>query len=181
MVEQLYSAKQVKDLISQVAKDILDDHRELSDVALVGIRTGGIFLARRLQKQFEQATGKRLPLGILDINLYRDDFDLGNRQPEVRQSEIDFAVEGQTLLLVDDVLFTGRTVRAALEAINDYGRPAAVRLAVLIDRGHRELPIKADYCGVRIETTRQEIIKVSFAEEGEEDKVERVPLPSSKS
>ena len=178
MGERLFSAKQIKELVGKVAEDILSEHSDLANVALIGIRTGGIYLAQRLQKVFEEASGKPVPLGILDINLYRDDFDLGDRQPEVRQSEIGFPVEGKMILLVDDVLFTGRTVRAALEAINDYGRPSAVRLAVLIDRGHRELPIEADYVGTKIKTTTQERIKVSFSEAGDEDKVERIERPS---
>lgn len=179
MGEKIYSAEQVQQLITKLAQDILKAHPDLSGAALIGIRTGGIYLAQRLQKKFEEATGKRLPLGILDINLYRDDFDLGNHPPEVRQSQIDFPVERKTIFLVDDVLFTGRTVRAAMEAINDYGRPAAIRLAVLIDRDHRELPIQADFVGAKVESTKGERIKVAFSETGGEDSVERIERPSA--
>ena len=179
MAKTIYSAEQVQELTGKLAKEILKAHPDLSGMALIGIRTGGIDLAQRLQKQFAEATGKKLPLGILDINLYRDDFDLGDHQPEVRESRIDFPVGGKTILLVDDVLFTGRTVRSALEAINDYGRPAAIRLAVPIDRGHRELPIQADYVGAKVKSTLRERIKVSFSETGLEDRVERVELPSA--
>jgi len=177
MKEQIYSVSQIKELVEQLAQAVLKGHPSLSDVALIGIRTGGVYLAQRLQRLFEEHVGHKVPLGVLDINLYRDDFDLGKRQPEVRRSEIGFSVDEMVLILVDDVLFTGRTIRAALEAINDYGRPAAVRLAVLIDRGHRELPIQPDYVAAQVQTTRRERIKVLFSEQAGEDRVERILLP----
>lgn len=179
MREKLFSAAEIQNLIDQLVKEILSDQKDLSNLALIGIRTGGVYLAKQLQKRFESLCGQKIPMGILDINLYRDDFDLGDRQPDVRQSSIGFSIQGKTILLVDDVLYTGRTVRAALEAMNDYGRPAAVRLVVLVDRGHRELPIEANYTGARVETTRQERIKVSFNDSGEPDQVERIQLPQS--
>lgn len=175
----IYSDTEIERMIENLVQEVLREYPDLHRVALLGIRTGGADLARRMQDRFAKATGKNVPLGILDINLYRDDFDLGDRQPEIRQTEIDFSVRGKTILLVDDVLFTGRTIRAALEAINDYGRPAAVRLAVLIDRGWRELPIAADYVGARVETTARERIVVSFPEDGGKATVERIELPAS--
>jgi len=177
MVEQLYSSQQVEQLIEALAIKIIADFGDFSQVALVGIRTGGMHLASRLQEKFKAKATVTLPLGILDINLYRDDFDLGDRQPDVRESKIDFSVGGTTILLVDDVLFTGRTIRAALEALGDYGRPAAVRLAVLIDRGHRELPIEPDYTGVVLKTSYRERIKVRFADATRGDRVEKIQLP----
>jgi len=181
MAKRLYSAAEIGELVDRLAGEILKDYPNLKDMALIGIRTGGDYIAGRLRRRLEEKTGKSLPLGVLDINLYRDDFDLGDRQPEVRASSIEFSVQGKIVILVDDVLFTGRTIRAALEAINDYGRPAAVRLAVLIDRNHRELPIEANYVGGKVDTTSRQRIHVSFAEAGEEDKIELFDLPERSS
>ena len=177
METTVYSSQQISEIMDQLADQILKAYGDLKDVALVGIRTGGAFVAARLRSRFEKALDRQLPFGILDINLYRDDFDLGDRQPEVRESSIDFNVRGKIILLVDDVLFTGRTVRSALEALNDYGRPAAVRLVALVDRGHRELPIQPDFTGATIETSRWERIKVSFEEQGLQDSIQRIELP----
>jgi pyrimidine operon attenuation protein/uracil phosphoribosyltransferase len=178
MGKVIYSVKEIESMIGNLVQDVLTEYPDLKGVALLGIRTGGADLALRMQDRFAEAVGRKVPMGVLDINLYRDDYDMGDRQPEIRETKIDFPVRGKTILLVDDVLFTGRTIRAALEAINDYGRPAAVRLAVLIDRGWRELPIAADYLGARVETSARERIVVSFPGEGEAT-VERIELPAS--
>jgi pyrimidine operon attenuation protein/uracil phosphoribosyltransferase len=141
------------------------------DLALVGIRTGGLVLAERLTHILAQVESSAVPLGAVDITLYRDDVFVGLPRPEVGSTELPFELAGRTIVLVDDVLFTGRTVRAALDALVDYGRPRAVELAVLVDRGHRELPIQADYVGLRVETTRNESVRVMLRELGEQDRV----------
>ncbi len=135
-------------------------------LALVGIRTGGAHLAVRLAREIAAVTGREPLVGLLDITLYRDDVLTAGSMPVLRGTEIDFDVEGRPVILVDDVLFTGRTVRAALDALLDLGRPAAVRLTVLVDRGLRELPIAADFTGRALETTRQEHVAVQLVEEG---------------
>lgn len=159
--------------LRRIAHEIVERNHGARELALVGIRTGGLYLAERLQKLVgaaEGAGGEPL-LGAVDIALYRDDVFVGLPRPEVGPTELPFDVAGKTIVLVDDVLYTGRTIRAALDALMDYGRPRAVQLAVLVDRGHRELPIQADYVGVRVETTRRESVRVMLAEAGETDRV----------
>ena len=134
----------------------------------MGVRTGGAYLALRLATELEKVTGQRPEVGLLDITLYRDDVLAGGHLPLLRGTEIDFDVEGRPIVLVDDVLFTGRTVRAGLDALLDLGRPGCVRLAVLVDRGLRELPIAADFTGRALETTRLEHVSVQFVEAGHE-------------
>ena len=136
------------------ASNCFDRHPQLNDMVLVGIRTGGVFLAERLKEKILQKGGIDLPTGIIDIALYRDDWTRLSQTPEVKKTEIRFPIEDKHVLLVDDVLFTGRTIRAALDALLDLGRPRRVELAVLIDRGHRELPICADYVGSILETSK---------------------------
>jgi pyrimidine operon attenuation protein/uracil phosphoribosyltransferase len=143
----------------------------VADMALVGIRTGGLYLAERLQKLIAIAEGQEPPLGAIDISLYRDDVFEGLPRPEIGSTELPFSLPGRTIVLVDDVLYTGRTIRAALDALMDYGRPRAVKLAVLIDRGHRELPIQADCVGQRVETQKNESVRVMLREKGEIDRV----------
>ena len=133
-------------------------------MVLVGIRTGGVFLAERLKRKILQKGGFDLPTGIIDINLYRDDWTRLTQTPEVKKTEIHFPIEDRHVLLVDDVLFTGRTIRAALDALLDLGRPRRVELAILVDRGHRELPICADYVGSILETSKQDSINVELKE-----------------
>jgi pyrimidine operon attenuation protein/uracil phosphoribosyltransferase len=140
------------------------------DLALVGIRTGGLHLAERLRGRIAARTGVTAPLGAVDIALYRDDLE-GLPRPAIGPTELPFMLPGKTIVLVDDVLFTGRSVRAALDALIDYGRPRAVRLAVLVDRGHRELPIQADYVGLRVETDHDDQVRVQLTERGEPDRV----------
>jgi len=158
-------------ILRRIAHEIIERHSGGKDIALVGVHTGGYVLAERLVKLLQAVEGCAVPLGAVDITLYRDDVFEGLPRPEVGSTELPFALPGKTIVLVDDVLYTGRTVRAALDALNDYGRPRAVELAVLVDRGHRELPIQADYVGTRVETTRRESVRVLLRELGEPDRV----------
>jgi pyrimidine operon attenuation protein/uracil phosphoribosyltransferase len=150
--------------LSRIAHEVLERHGVADDLCLVGIRTRGVPLARRLAAKLEQFGGRKPPIGLLDINLYRDDVSSITDHPVLRRTEIPFAVDGSWVVLVDDVLFTGRTIRAALEALLDLGRPARIMLAVLIDRGHRELPIRADFVGKNVPTARDESVEVRLAE-----------------
>jgi pyrimidine operon attenuation protein / uracil phosphoribosyltransferase len=157
--------------LRRMAHEIAERHPGGAGLALVGIRTGGLVLAERMVKLLAAVENAEVPLGAIDITLYRDDVFVGLPRPEVGTTELPFAVAGRTIVLVDDVLYTGRTVRAALDAIMDYGRPEKVELAVLVDRGHRELPIQADYVGQKIETSRRESVRVLLRELGEPDRV----------
>ena len=157
--------------LRRMAHEIVEKNAGGQEIALVGIRTGGLFLAERLARLIAAAEGREPPLGAVDIALYRDDVFEGLPRPEVGPTELPFPLPGRTVVLVDDVLYTGRTVRAALDALMDFGRPRAVQLAVLIDRGNRELPIQADYVGLRVDTTRRESVRVLLRERGEPDRV----------
>ena len=148
----------------RITHEILERNQGVKDLVLIGIRTGGVFLAERIRDKIGQIEGVRIPTGIIDITLYRDDFSIGLPRPLVGKTEIPFPLKEKKLILVDDVLFTGRTVRAAMDALIDFGRPKFIQLAVLIDRGHRELPIQADYVGKKIITTPQEEVMVTFRE-----------------
>ena len=150
--------------LNQICEQLLSKHPQLSEMVLVGIRTGGVFLAERLKQRILQKRGIDLSTGIIDITLYRDDWTRLSQTPEVKKTEIHFPIEDKNVLLVDDVLFTGRTIRAALDALLDLGRPRRIELAVLIDRGHRELPICADYVGKTLEVSRQDSINVELKE-----------------
>jgi pyrimidine operon attenuation protein/uracil phosphoribosyltransferase len=157
--------------LNQICEPLLSRHPQLSGMVLVGIRTGGVFLAERLRQKIVQKRGIDLPTGIIDINLYRDDWTRLSQTPEVKKTEIHFSIEDKNILLVDDVLFTGRTIRAAIDALLDLGRPRRIELAVLIDRGHRELPICADYIGKTIEISRQDSVNVELKELANVDQV----------
>jgi pyrimidine operon attenuation protein/uracil phosphoribosyltransferase len=160
-------------ILRRIAHEIAERNQGVRDLALVGIRTGGLLLAERLCALLGELEGTAPPLGAVDISLYRDDVFQGLPRPELGPTELPFELSGVTVVLVDDVLYTGRTVRAALDALMDYGRPRAVRLAVLVDRGLRELPIGADHVGLQAETTPAEVVKVLFDASGA---VERVVL-----
>ncbi|WP_034641635.1 bifunctional pyr operon transcriptional regulator/uracil phosphoribosyltransferase PyrR [Desulfovibrio inopinatus] len=160
-------AKTLKDLVDAVAADLAVDNR----LAIIGIQRRGVELAERIKGALEERLGTTIPLGKLDINMYRDDWTTSVKQPNIGPTHIDFAIDDLNILLVDDVLFTGRTIRSALEAILDYGRPKAVKLLVLVDRGHRELPIQADYVGMRVDTAPAERVDVFVSERDSEDKV----------
>ena len=165
--------------LARIAHEILERNSGIEEVALVGIRTRGVPLARRIATAIHEISGHEMPCGVLDITLYRDDLS-GNSsaagpQPVVHKTEIDFSIDGKLILLVDDVLYTGRTIRAALDALIDFGRPREIQLVVLIDRGHRELPIKADYVGKNIPTAATQNVQVHLAEIDGRDEVEVLP------
>lgn len=166
---KVLSAEEVSRAVTRISHEILEKNKGANHLALIGIRTGGAFLAKRFQEQIEKIEGKKIPLGLLDITLYRDDLTEVGPQPNIGETKIDFDVNGKKVILVDDVLFTGRTIRCALDAIIDFGRPESIQLAVLIDRGHREFPIKPDYIGKNIPTSKSERVVVKFREyEGED-------------
>src|SRR5512139_2648360 len=156
--------KEIEASLNHICDHLLKRHPQLNEMVLVGIRTGGVFLAERLRQKILQKKGINLPTGIIDITLYRDDWTRLSQTPEVKKTEIHFSIEDKNVLLVDDVLFTGRTIRAALDALLDMGRPRRIELAVLIDRGHRELPICADYVGKTLEVTQQDSVNVELKE-----------------
>ena len=151
--------------IVRISHEIVERNRGVADIALVGIRRRGLPLAERIRENIRAFEEAEIPLGALDITLYRDDLQMIAEQPIVRTTEIPFSVDDKVIVLVDDVLYTGRTVRAALDALMDFGRPRVIQLAVLIDRGHRELPIRADYVGKNVPTSRREVVKVKLSEE----------------
>ncbi|MFU8769858.1 MAG: bifunctional pyr operon transcriptional regulator/uracil phosphoribosyltransferase PyrR [Desulfotignum sp.] len=162
-----------KRIISRIAHEIIEKHRGAGDLALVGIQTRGDFLAKRLADKIRQIEEVTLPVGSMDINMYRDDWTKISHQPVVRPSDIPFSVDDKKIVLVDDVLYTGRTIRAAMEALMDFGRPARIELAVLVDRGHRELPIQADYKGIFLDTEHEDTIQVHVLEHDNQDLVFR--------
>jgi pyrimidine operon attenuation protein/uracil phosphoribosyltransferase len=157
----------------RIAHEIVERNRGVDDLAIVGIRERGVPLARRISAELERIAGKAVPTGALDITLYRDDLmrQAVGPQPLVRSTDILFDIDNRVIVLVDDVLFTGRTIRAALDALIDFGRPRAIQLVVLVDRGHRELPIKADYVGKNVPTSRRESIQVRLQEVDGHDEV----------
>jgi pyrimidine operon attenuation protein/uracil phosphoribosyltransferase len=177
----LLDRQAVERTLSRIAHEIIEGNPELDKVALVGIHTRGVPLAQRLRRRIADYTAREVALGQLDITFYRDDVHVRggeapqHPQPLVRDSKLDFALDGMTCVLVDDVLYTGRTIRAAVEALFDYGRPARVQLAVLADRGHRELPIRPDYVGKNFPTHRDERIQVQLVEVDEVDQVLLIP------
>ena len=158
-------------VLRRLATEIIEREEGVGDLVLVGIRTGGVFLAERLARLIAEIEGQEVSQGQVDITLYRDDLLHGLPRPEIGPTSLPFRLSKKKVVLVDDVLYTGRTVRAALDALNDYGRPMRVRLAVLIDRGHRELPIQADYVGLRVDTQATESVKVELSERGQVDRV----------
>ena len=170
---QLMSASEIDRTLVRLAHEILEKTEDLDKLAFIGIRRRGVPLAQRLAAKIEALEGRVIPVGILDINLYRDDLSTVGAQPVVSSTEIAFPVKGKDIILMDDVLYTGRTIRAALDALFDHGRAARVQLLVLIDRGHRELPIEARYVGRMVQTTSNEIIEVKFQEV---DAIEKVLL-----
>jgi pyrimidine operon attenuation protein/uracil phosphoribosyltransferase len=183
----LLDAEALSRTLSRIAHEIIEANPELDEVALVGIQTRGVPLAQRLARLIEERAGEAPQLGAVDITFYRDDVHVRggeaplHAQPIVRETLLDFPLEGRTVVLVDDVLYTGRTIRAAIEALFDYGRPARVQLAVLVDRGHRELPIRPDYVGKNLPTARTERIQVQLLEIDEVDSVLLVSVPEEES
>ena len=171
---QIMDKAQMERSIHRMAHEIIEQNRGLEKIRLVGIRSRGVPLSDRLSNYLKVIENQEIPVGILDITLYRDDLSTISHQPVIKGSQLDFDIEDAIIILVDDVLYTGRTVRAAIDALLDFGRPKQIQLAVLIDRGHRELPIKADYVGKNVPTSKEEIIKVSFEETDGEDSVKIV-------
>ena len=163
----------IRRAVTRIAHEIVEKNKGTQDLVLIGIRTRGVPLAERIHKRISEFEDVNIPLGLLDITLYRDDLSTINIQPIVHETRVPFTIDGKTVILVDDVLYTGRTVRAALDALIDLGRPQRIQLAVLIDRGHRELPIRADYVGKNVPTSNKEIISVCL---GETDQIEEVLL-----
>jgi len=174
---RILDAERIGRMIDRMAHEIAERQKDLPDLAFIGIRTRGVPLATRLAARLSELVKQPFPVGTLDITLYRDDLSLVAPQPVLKKTEIEFDVAGRAIVLCDDVLYTGRTIRAAIEALFDYGRPARVQLAVLVDRGHRELPIRPDYVGKNLPTARDERIQVQLVEVDELDAVLLVGAP----
>ncbi|MDD5422077.1 MAG: bifunctional pyr operon transcriptional regulator/uracil phosphoribosyltransferase PyrR [Candidatus Omnitrophota bacterium] len=157
--------------IERLAHEIIEKVKPMDKIAVIGIKCRGAYIGQRLAGKIEEIGGKKIPVGALDITLYRDDLTQASEQPVVHATEIDFEIDGKKIILVDDVLYTGRTVRCALDALVDFGRPAQIQLAVLVDRGHRELPIRADYVGKNVPTSIDEVVEVKLSEVDGKDEV----------
>ena len=168
---RVINAEDLSRTITRLAHEIVERNHGAEDIRVVGLRTRGEFLARRIASAISELAKRKIEAGVLDVTFYRDDFRMVMKQPTVRVTDISFEIDGRHVILVDDVLYTGRTVRAALDALMDFGRPASIQLAVLVDRGHRELPIKADYVGKNVPTSIGEEIRVHLKEVDEEDAV----------
>ena len=168
---QILAADEIDNTLDQMASDICAQVADKDDLVLVGIRTGGVYLANRIHEKIRDKLDRDIPVGILDIGLYRDDWTRLSTNPIVRSTELPVSIDDRVVVLVDDVLFTGRTVRAAMDALIDFGRPKRIELAVLVDRGHRELPISANYVGITLSTTLDEIVNVYMSEAGDEEQV----------
>jgi pyrimidine operon attenuation protein/uracil phosphoribosyltransferase len=168
---EVMNTNEIGRAITRVAHEVLERNKGANDLVIVGIRTRGIYLAERLSAKIKEIEGIDVPVGIIDITLYRDDVKSGLSRHVVKKTEIPFSITDKKVVLVDDVLYTGRSIRAAIDGLMDFGRPANIQLAVLIDRGHRELPIRADFTGKNIPTSYHESVKVMLKEEDEMDKV----------
>lgn len=168
---RVMDTRKIKRSIQRMTTEITERNRNLKNLVIIGIRTRGVHLAKRVNKLIKTLEGVDVPIGVLDITLYRDDFSELEGQHMVKKTEIDFSVAKKDILLVDDVLFTGRTIRAAMDSLIDMGRPKTIQLLVLIDRGHRELPIRADYVGKILPTSKREIVQVHLKEIDETDEV----------
>ena len=170
-MKRIMSERDIERSLNRMALQILEFNPGVENIALVGIHTGGVFLADRIHKLLEERENISLPVGSLDITLYRDDWSLVSQNPVVKKTGLNFSVENKTLILVDDVVFTGRTIRAALDAIMDFGRPRCIQLAVLIDRGGREVPIQPDFTGMDVLVQSNEHVHVRLKENAENDEV----------
>jgi len=171
MHKELLDGKDIERAVTRMAHEIIEKNKGIDSLCLAGIQRGGVHLARRIAEKLRDIEGKEIPVGSLDIALYRDDINVRKDQPVVRRTDMACEVNNQKVVLVDDVLFTGRSIRAAMDAVMDFGRPSSIQLAVLVDRGHRELPIKADFVGKNIPTSLNERVKVQLEEDGFEDRV----------
>ena len=168
---KVMDSRKIRRSLHRMVTEIIERNRELNSLVIVGIRTRGIYLGKRVSKMIKEMENIKIPMGVLDITLYRDDFSELEAQHIVQKTEIGFSVEDKEILLVDDVLFTGRTIRAAMDSLFDLGRPKSIQLFVLIDRGHRELPVRADYVGKFLPTSKREIVQVHLKEIDETDEV----------
>ncbi|MFA5164631.1 MAG: bifunctional pyr operon transcriptional regulator/uracil phosphoribosyltransferase PyrR [Candidatus Omnitrophota bacterium] len=168
---KVLDAEQIDKALIRIAHEVLESNKDTGGLAIVGIRTRGAVLAQRLAGKIKSISGSDIPVGALDITLYRDDLTTVAEQPVVHKTEIDFDIHDKVIVLVDDVLYTGRTIRCALDALIDFGRPGSIQLAVLVDRGHRELPIRADYAGKNIPTSQKETVQVKITETDGADEV----------
>jgi len=171
MEQVILQASDISRILNRMTHELLETHRGAKNLVLIGIWTGGVFLADRIAERIRKVDGTEIPRGDLDITLYRDDWTRIGHQPVVQQTQIPFSLDQKQVVLVDDVLFTGRTVRAAMDALIDFGRPDRIELAVLVDRGHRELPIQANYVGKYIETIHNMMINVYLQEHSGRDEV----------
>ncbi|HEV8490399.1 MAG TPA: bifunctional pyr operon transcriptional regulator/uracil phosphoribosyltransferase PyrR [Candidatus Limnocylindrales bacterium] len=177
---QIMTADEIRRATVRIAHEIVEKQAGTEGLALIGIQRRGVPLARRIARSIAENAGAEVPVGALDITFYRDDLSLIAQQPVVKGTDLPFDLNGRTVILVDDVLYTGRTIRAAMDALVDFGRPQAIRLAVLVDRGHRELPIRADHVGKNVPTSREEVVRVHLEEIDREDGVDierSVPAP----
>ncbi len=174
MPKQILDNNDIKRALRRIAHEITEKNKGTENLCLIGIQKGGVILAKRLASQIESIENTRIEVGTLDIALYRDDFNIKKEQPVVKKTDIPFSITDKTVVLVDDVLFTGRSIRAAMDALIDFGRPASIQLAVLIDRGHRELPIRADYAGKNIPTSFNDRVDVILDEQNKEDRADLV-------
>lgn len=179
MIEILHN-EALQRVLTRMAHEIVEQNESLDTLVLVGLQTRGVFLAQRLARLIKNSSGHEIPTGTLDISMHRDDLNLRGSPPKVKSTNIPFGMDGKTAVLVDDVFFTGRSSRAAMDALNDFGRPRRIQLAVLIDRGHHELPIRPDYVGKSVPTSRQEHIRVRMKEEDGVDEVTLVKDPTDK-
>lgn len=171
MKKVLFDKETIGRCLKRMSHEILENNDRLDELVIVGIKTRGTFLAQRLVQYIELFEGAQLPLGEIDITKYRDDISMEMKEVIINQSSVPMTLDGKVVILVDDVLYTGRTIRAALSALLEYGRPKSIQLATLIDRGHRELPIRADYVGKNVPTSRSEVIKVNLEEKDGLDEV----------
>lgn len=169
--KKLVDGDGIRRALTRIAHEIVEKNKGTNNLVVIGIRTRGVPLAKRLAKKINDFEGVEIPVGILDITLYRDDLSMVAQQPIVHKTEIPFDIDGKNVILVDDVLYTGRTVRSALDALVDLGRPLAIQLAIVVDRGHRELPIRADYVGKNIPTSEEEVVSVNLKEIDGQDSI----------
>jgi pyrimidine operon attenuation protein / uracil phosphoribosyltransferase len=177
---RLLDADEIKRAVTRIAHEILERNRGAGGLVLVGIAARGDDLARRLAAELSRIEGADVQVGVLDITFYRDDIGMRAEAPEVHETRVPFDITGKVVVLVDDVLFSGRTIRAAMDALMDFGRPAAIQLAVLVDRGHRELPIRADFVGKNVPTRKDEDVRVALRETDGEDAVVMAQHPGSR-
>lgn len=169
--KKIMAARDIERSLARIALQILERNGGVEDLAIIGIHTGGVYLAERLHRIIEKREKVALPLGSLDITLYRDDWSIASQNPVVKKTDINFPVQGKTIILVDDVIFTGRTIRAALDAIMDFGRPCSIQLAVMVDRDGRELPIQADFVGTQVRVDTDEQVNVLLKEHAGKDEI----------